>query len=380
MRVPALLLLPLLLQAQAGTYGSCIQGDSLANTPIGPHGNQVSYRFRARPGGPLRGIRPFLIWSFRKAGYHGGTGGTLKVEIQADDGSPAHAPSGRVLATSRQTLNLVPASDRFYPLIAFDREPVLAAGTLYHAVFTNADPRAGVNFVSVNAIFTRAAGAPIQPTLPDEDWAMLFRSAARPRWEPRRTPGTAEGFTPILEVYYEGGASQGIGYMEFWMGAPRPVAGTASVGEVFTVTGASRKVEAVHIRVRRLAGKGPLAARLESADGKALAEAACDPGCPPASASCALGGCGWVEATFPRPPPTLQGGRTYRLVLAARGDGRFEAFPMRKGTDKGFSAATLFADGHAEFKDEGGWKGWTQWGQSSRTDSDLQFYFTLTKK
>ncbi|NTV73831.1 MAG: hypothetical protein HGA66_06450, partial [Holophaga sp.] len=56
MRVPALLLLPLLLQAQAGTYGPCIQGDALANTPIGPSGNQVSYRFRAGPGGPLRGI------------------------------------------------------------------------------------------------------------------------------------------------------------------------------------------------------------------------------------------------------------------------------------------------------------------------------------
>jgi len=380
MRVPALLLLPLLLQAQAGIYGSCIQGDSLANTPIGPSGNQVSYRFRAGPGGPLLGVRPFLIWSFRKAGYHGGTGGILRVEIQPDDGSPAHAPSGQVLATSQQTLNLVPASDRFYPLIAFDREPVLKAGSLYHAVFSNVDPRGAVNFVSVNAIFSRTREIPAQPALPDEDWAMLFRNSAHPRWEPRRTPGTSEAFTPILEVYYEGGGSQGVGYLEFWMGAPRPIGGAATVGEVFTVTGATRKVEAVHLRVRRLAGKGPLAARLESREGKPLAEASCLESLPAASASCALGGCGWVEAAFPRPPPRLQVGHTYRLVLAARGDGRFEAFPMRKGSDKGFTAATVFGDGHAEFNDGEGWKGWTQWGQPNRKDSDLQFYFKVSKK
>jgi len=32
-------------------------------------------------------------------------------------------------------------------------------------------------------------------------------------------------------------------------------------------------------------------------------------------------------------------------------------------TDKGFSDATLFPDGHAEFSDGGSWAGWEQWGQ-----------------
>ncbi|BDU71231.1 hypothetical protein [Mesoterricola silvestris] len=380
MRVPALILLPLLLAAQARFYGPCTQGDSLANTPIGPSGNEVSYRFRAGPGGPLRGVRPFLIWSFRKAGYHGGTGGTLRIEIQSDDGSPAHLPSGQVLASNRQTLNLVATSDQFYPLITFDRTPVLQPGTLYHAVFSNIDPRRAANFVSLNAIFSRVADTPLQPSRSDEDWAMLFRNTAHPRWELRRSPGTREGFTPILEIYYDGGRSQGVGYVEFWMGAPRPIAGPDAVGEVFTVAGTSRKVEAVDLRVRRLGGKGPLAVRLETAEGKPVAEASCLESAPAPSASCSLGGCGWVEAAFPRPPPTLEAGRTYRLVLAAHGDGRFEAFPMRKGLDKGFTAAAVFPDGHAVFKDAGGWKGWTQWGQSNREDSDLQFYFKLSSK
>jgi len=67
-------------------------------------------------------------------------------------------------------------------------------------------------------------------------------------------------------------------------------------------------------------------------------------------------------------------------VLAAAEDSRFEAFPLRKGTDKGFTNATVFGDGHAEFTKDGTWVGWEQWGKGGRTDSDLQFYFELNVK
>ncbi len=370
------LLLPLILQAQAAYYGSCVQGDSLANTTIGPNGNQVSCRFRATVGGPLEGIRPFIIWSFRKAGYHGGTGGILKVEIQADDGTEAHAPSGRVLASSVQRLYIVPASDQFYPLITFDRKPLLVPGTIYHAVFSNPHPQGSVNYVSVNAILTREADRPVQPTRGDEDWAMLYRNAAHPQWVPRRTAGTREAFTPIMEVYCAGGASQGIGYMELWMAAAKPVGGTAKVAETFTISGPPRRVDGVAVRVRRLKGTEPLAIRLENAAGKVLAQTSCSCALK-ASASGSLGGCGWLEARLPE-PLTLQAGQAYRMVLASAQAGSFEAFPLRKGLDKGFTGATVFPDGHAEFNDGGGWKGWEQWGKGNRLDSDLQFYFELS--
>jgi hypothetical protein len=73
-------------------------------------------------------------------------------------------------------------------------------------------------------------------------------------------------------------------------------------------------------------------------------------------------------------PVLLQGGRAYRLALASR-DGHFEAFPLRKGLDKGFTAASVFENGHAEFNSGPGWTGWEQWGQKDRKDSDLQFFF-----
>jgi hypothetical protein len=74
---------------------------------------------------------------------------------------------------------------------------------------------------------------------------------------------------------------------------------------------------------------------------------------------------------------TLVPGRSYHLVLGAPATARYEAFPMRKGSDKGFSAATLFSDGHAECTDGRGWTGWTQWGKADRSDADLQFFFQV---
>ena len=380
-------LLPLWLPARAAIYGPGIQADSLANTPIGPYGNQVSYRFRADPGGRLRGIRPFIIWSFRKAGYHAGTGGNLKVEIQEDDGTPAHRPSGKVLAVNVQRLLLVPASADFYPFITFDRTPVLARGSLYHVVFSNIHPHKETNFVSVNALFARDAGAPLQPAQGDDGWAMLFHNTGHPEWVPRRTPGTREGFTPILEVSYAQGA-QGLGYMEVWMGAAMPISGAARVGEVFTVSGGPRRVASVAVRVRRLAGSEPLRLTLEEVMGggsgkppatlvrQVCAGSAGQGPLPAISAPGSLGGCAWT--TFPLPGPVqLLPGRTYRLVLAAPASARYEAFPLRKGSDKGFTGAALFTDGHAQFDPGTGWRGWTQWGRQDRPDADLQFYFRL---
>jgi len=373
------LLVPLGLWAQEACYGPGIGADSLANTPIGKAGIQVSLRFRADPGGVFQGARPFLIWSFKRKGYHAGSGGTLKVELQTDDGTPQHRPSGQVLATNVRRMALVSTSDRFYPLLSFDRAPVLKPGTLYHLVFSNTDPDPEDNFVSVNALFLKSCTAPRQPRLADTDWAMLMRSKVRPAWTVRRTPGSQEGFTPILEIDYAGGRSQGMGYMEFWMGAPKPICGPAMVGEVFTVTGPSRVAVSVSARVRRLSGPAPLDLRLEQGDGRPLAEGEARGPLPACTRTASLGGCGWVTFPFPG-PQILASGRTYRLVLSAPAGTRYEAFPMRKGTDKGFSAATLFADGHAEFRDGGGWEGWEQWGKRGLSNSDLQFLFSLSLK
>jgi hypothetical protein len=86
-------------------------------------------------------------------------------------------------------------------------------------------------------------------------------------------------------------------------------------------------------------------------------------------------GPGWVSATF-RKPPRLRKGQKLALVLRSAG-GTFEAFPLRKGRAFGFDDGTVFSGGYAQFSRSGSWMGWDQWGDSNRTDGDLQFALRL---
>ena len=124
------------------------------------------------------------------------------------------------------------------------------------------------------------------------------------------------------------------------------------------------------VRVRRTGDHvGPLSVRLESPDGKALAVSNV-PGAPVPS-----DGPGWVSATF-RKPPLLRTGEKLALVLRSHGGG-FEAFPLRKGLAFGFAGATVFTAGYAQFSSGGRWTGWDQWGDTNRSDGDLQFALRL---
>jgi hypothetical protein len=81
-------------------YGPGVSADALANTVLGgPSLNSVSYRFQAKHASTLDAIRVFFIWSLVKSGYQAGQGGTVQVDLLADDGSPAHLPTGPSLAS-----------------------------------------------------------------------------------------------------------------------------------------------------------------------------------------------------------------------------------------------------------------------------------------
>jgi hypothetical protein len=82
----------------------------------------------------------------------------------------------------------------------------------------------------------------------------------------------------------------------------------------------------------------------------------------------------WIKLPFGA-SYTLLAGHTYHLVFQTSSTSLYEAFPIRKGSKYGFRTSTYFPYGHAEFNVSGSWYGWTAWGQSNRTDGDLQFYF-----
>jgi hypothetical protein len=77
-----------------------------------------------------------------------------------------------------------------------------------------------------------------------------------------------------------------------------------------------------------------------------------------------------------REPASLRVGERLALVLRSD-DADFEAYPVRDGSPYGFGAGTTFTSGYAQFRSEGNWVGWDQWGESDRKDGDLQFALQL---
>lgn len=352
-------------------YGSALNADDLGNITLGYAYNdscnrQYSIRMRANHTGVLRSIRPFFIWDYSRIGYHAGNGGTIQIQVLADDGSSSHFPSGNAIA-SLTVLHPVNDSIGFYPLLTFPAPPALVAGQIYHLVFTNVDADPASNWVSLDCAWMWYAATPLQPTLPDSDLAILERCPAGSWSLYKRGTSTA---TPCLQLEYADGAIQGQGYIEFYSQNPKPISGTKEVRERFTVSGPDRVVTSASVRVKYVSGPGPLTIRLEKADGSLVdqgmvATVPVTPG---------INGASWAKVSFAS-PQTLHAGQSYHLLLRAPADTLFQTQGLRKGADKGFKPPTYFADGIAQFNDGTAWTGWDSWGQYNRQDVDLQFYF-----
>jgi Putative Ig domain/IPT/TIG domain len=348
-------------------YGSGIGSDGLANTTVGPNGNTVSYRFRAKHSGAVPQVLIYLIPDH--LGYAAGTAGTTLVTLNTDDGSSSHNPTSTVLASyvMANVLSL-PSPARYFYTVSFAPVPTLTAGQLYHLVFKSIDASPLVNFLSVDCLYQVVWPTPAQPTISDTDAAVLLGENGS-SWQPRA------GYTPIYQLQFQNGVTEGIGYMEGWSGAPEPISGTNAVRETFTVSGADVKVSSAAIRLARLSGNDPLTVRLENADGSLIEQ-----GSIPATAIQESNATSplyyWAKYTFTT-TYTLAAGNTYHLDFEGSSTSTYQAFPIRKGSNYGFQPTTYFPDGHAEFEQNGSWAGWTQWGAPNRTDGDLQFYFSV---
>jgi hypothetical protein len=353
-----------------GCYGPALASDGLANTTVGPNGNTVSYRFRATRSGYLKQLRVYLISNVK--GYSGGTGGKLLITVNADDNTATHNPSSTRLASYLLSSPRTAKPYAAFPLITFSSPASLVAGRLYHIVFTNADARPAVNYLSVDTLYQARPTTPSQPGVTDLNSAVLLKSRYYGKgyvWLPRK------GYTPLMELIYSDGYSTGMGYIEAWIGAPRAISGTQAVRERFTVSGSSRKVGTVGVRVARIRGSGSLTVRLETGTGALIDQGYIAASAMPLTKSPSYT---WVQRIFSS-AKTLVAGQTYHLVLQAPAGTVYQTFPIRKGYYYGFKNTTYFKDGYAQFKAGSSWVGWTQWGWKNRLDGDLQFYFGLAR-
>ena len=345
-------------------YGTGRGGDSLANCQVGPNGFVISYRFVAQHAGSISKVRFYIIPD--KAGYAGGNAGKLQVSIESDDGTSAHNPSGRALATAViQNPLAATGSARYFPLVTFPSPANISAGAIYHVVFTNVDSSPTVNFLSVDEMYYKTATTPDQPTVSDMASAVLRKSSTG--WR------TVAGYSPIFQLYYSNGDYQGYGYVEAFVMAPQVISGSKQIRETFKVTGTTRNVSKVGVRLARISGSGNLTMRIENSAGTLIEQ-----GYVSASSFPTAGSHVWVNYNLAS-STSLVVGQTYHLVLEAPSSTVYEAFSIQKGTAYWFDKLTYFPDGYAQFNPGTGWVGWSVWGATNRTDSDLQFYFGLAQ-
>jgi len=345
----------------SAVYGSGINSDALNNIRIGPWNLQASYRFVANHTGTVRSVQLYLITNASKPGYNGGTGGKLLIQLETDDGTANHFPSGKSLGSYK-----IVYPKAAFPVVSLSPTPTLQAGRIYHLVFSNLDPNPSSNYVSVDNLYMYHPLTPMQEMFSDADCATLIRYSGA-GWSVYKVN------TPIFQINFSDGAAMGQGYMEVWPEVPQVIGGTDAVREIFTVSGGTRTVTSLAIRVAHTSGTQPLTVRLETAAGTVVEEGYIPASSIPLSSSSSPN---YVWATYKFSAiRTLYAGDTYHVDLEASSGTTYQVFPIRKGAYYNFANTTYFHDGYAQFKSGTGWVGWTQWGVTNRTDADLQFYF-----
>ncbi len=335
--------------------------DALGNLQVGGSSSGasntlVSYRFRAERSGALAGFRAYWL-NQDYPGYGGGTGGTIRVSVEADN---AGVPSGSVLAS---TDVVHPASD--FPFVRFPSRASLSAGVLYHLVFTNIDPNPTVNFVSLDLSWVAGGSlSPRQPNVPDSDYAALEKLGTG-GWH------LQGAYTPILDLTYGSGAHQGQGYMEI-EDTPLAISGANSmVRERITVSGGDRVVTGAAVRVARTSGTGNLVMRLEDSSGSLIDSFVVSAGSVPTLSTGGTASGVWVSGSFSA-PRTLVNGATYHLRLSTDSSTSLWTRGIQQGSSYGFDPATYFADGVLQATTNGGSSWSTVPGLGDR--GDLQFY------
>jgi hypothetical protein len=361
------------------TYGNGIASEALTNLRLGTDVNyEASVRFRALYSGPLASFRNFWVFG---TGYAAGTGGKIQIQLRTDDGTSNHGPGSTVLASliyDSVTVNDTGLGGIYFKLLTFPAPlPNLTAGQLYHLVYTNVDPDPVHNYVSLNGLLDRSGLSPQQPRFDDLSWSYMTRYTSRPNWVVAGSTDTPRSTTtPILELIYADGSSQGCGYMEVWVVNPKPISTTAKVSEIFTVSNNDRKVNQVSVRVTRDTPTAVLQIQLiEDATSNVLASGTVDGSLISDDAGKPAKNGTWVSMSFPQ--VTLTTGTRYRLVLSAT-SGSFETFPIRDGQSYFYGAPTCFRDGWAEY-DAGDGTGWHQWvhGGTASKEADLKFWFNV---
>jgi hypothetical protein len=351
----------------SGVYGVKVHATDLNNQHLGGAGSdQYSYRWRAEYSGSLTEVLIYII--NLTPNYASGTGGTFRCQLQTDDGSSQHFPSGTVLASVQRSVPTFgsAASTKFIPF-TFSSPGSVTAGNLYHFVWTNVHATPSTNYASLDNGWTQGTSSSANPRYPgysNVDLAVLQKrgtGAWSETWH-----GVAH--YPIMHIDI-GANHQGVGYMEFWdnptslTSGQRKVLGGATQNDMarvrftpsqtVTLTGGTVCVKRV------TSGTGNLEVRLETSAGAEIETKTVDPSAlavltPYPYASGHNIGDQQLSWTFAS-PRTVTSGQTYnlRFRMSSGATTKLSMLAMRDGSGLGFGANTTFSDGTAQETSDG---------------------------
>ena len=354
-------------------YGNPIQASGLANNTL-KGGVEVANRITVPRDGDIVALRKWIKFDARREGYHAGNGGTVVVELRADDGTAAHLPSNVVLGKTDPFPGIQDINDHTtaHALRELQAPVSVKQGDIIHIVARNVDPDPTTNWVSTNDLFHHAKPTPRQNAMPDSEFAVLRKRSTG--WEQR------PGFTAMFEFHYASGYVYGQGYVNVLKRDAFEVSGDRMVRQRFTVSGGDRTVNTLWFRTLHTAGNGGLTGTVSNGQGTELMSVTIPAGETP------LGGLGSEYATaaidsmwarIPLPEPlTLRDGQSYFVTFSAPSGTTHEVVALQDGSFRyGYSGTSTFTDGYAESNDGSGWSRWLKRGEPSSW-ADLSFYFS----
>ena len=339
-------------------YGSG-GSDGLFNTQVGgANAHRTAARFKATSSSLVS-----VNWYKQMgSGYGAGDGGNILVSIQTNSGG---LPTGTILG-SHQYSPIGSASDAGITT-TFDSPVALSVGTLYHLVLENLTGSPASNYMSFNCSHSWELNDPLQFRSGD-DAAFHYKPGAG-AWILRPT------HTPTVSFAYADGSHSGFGYMEFYPTNQASISGANWIRQTMTVTGGSKVVDGVFIRLKRstAGGTNDVTVRLETGAGSLIESVVIPWYNYPTGYELNEGSnrSWWAFAPFVS-QRTLTNGQSYNLVLSSPAGGtEFLAPTMRQGSAYGYNSVTYFGDGVSQSSSNSGGS-WSAFGDSER---DLPFAF-----